>query len=89
VTVSATVIIGGEAVDVTRPCDVLTALTKTQLRLASGGLRETVRIDGEEVTFQRASDRRLAALIAEYRALCPSARAEARRTRFAKGVRWI
>lgn len=80
--------IGGDLIDITRPCDVHTALCKVQLRLATGSLRETVRIDGEEVTFSRANDRRLAALILQYRELCPEARNNKPRLRYAKRFRF-
>lgn len=80
--------IGGETIDITKPCDVHNALTKIQLKLATGSLRETVRIDGEEVTFTRANDRRLAALILQYRELCPTARQNKPRLRYAKRFRF-
>lgn len=87
-TVSNFVRIGGETVDISKPCDIHTALLKVQLRLASGGLQETVRIDGEEVTYQRANDRRLADLITHYRNLCPAARSQRGRTRYAMRPRY-
>jgi hypothetical protein len=86
--VSNTVKIGKDTVDITSPCDVVAALKKMQLRLATGGVRETVRIDGEEVTFQRASDRRLAALIDRYEAECARATGGRPRTRYAKRFRF-
>ncbi len=85
---STKVRIGGELIDISKPCDVHTALLKVQLKLATGSLRETVRIDGEEVTFSRANDRRLAALILQYRELCPEARQSKPRTRYAKRFRF-
>lgn len=85
--VSATIRIGRDEVDISRPCDVATALKKMQLRLATGGVRETVRLDGEEVTYSRASDSRLASLIALYEGLC-SRETGGRRSRFAKRVRF-
>lgn len=69
-TVSNMVTIGKDAVDITRPCDVATALKKVQLSLSVGGVAETIRLDGEEVTFQRGSDSRLAKLITKYEAEC-------------------
>ncbi|MBR9651906.1 hypothetical protein [Thalassovita aquimarina] len=87
-TVVNTVRIGADTIDITKPCDVVTALKKMQLKLGTGGVRETVRIDGEEVTFMRANDRRLAALIARYEAECARATGGATRTRFAKRIRW-
>ena len=87
-TVSTNVKIGRDIVDITKPCEVVAALKKMQLSLATGGVRQTVRIDGEEVTFQRASDERLAALIARYEAECARAGGGRKRTRFAKGFRF-
>lgn len=80
--------IGGESIDITNACAVHTALVKVQLRLATGGLRETVRIDGEEVVFSRANDRRLQSLILQYRELCPEARQNKPRQRYAKRFRF-
>lgn len=82
--VSTTMMIGKDVVDITRPCDVAAALCKLQLKLASGALRETVRIDGEEVTFQRANDTRLQKLIDMYQRKC--AAAQGRRQRFARRI---
>lgn len=83
-----TVRIGADVIDITRPCDVLAALKKMQLKLATGGVRETVRIDGEEVTFMRANDARLSKLIAQYEAECARTKGGAKRTRYARRVRW-
>lgn len=83
-----TVSIGADVVDIRRPCDVLAALKKMQLKLATGGVRETVRIDGEEVTFMRANDTRLSKLIAQYEADCARHGGGAKRTRYAKRIRW-
>jgi hypothetical protein len=82
---STLVKIGADQVDINKPCDVATALKKVRLRLTSGGLRETVRIDGEEITFQRANDSRLTEMIREYEAEC-SRQTGGRRRRFAKRV---
>jgi hypothetical protein len=86
--VDTTVKIGADTVDLGQPCDVAAALRKVQLKLASGGLRETVRIDGEEVTFMRANDTRLASLIAYYDGLCVGmgSTTGTNRTRYAKRV---
>ena len=84
-TVSSTVKIGADLIDITRPCDVVTALQKMQLKLATGGVRETIRIDGEEITFQRADDKRLSALIERYGSEC-ARQSGGRRTRFAKRI---
>lgn len=64
--ISTMVRIGTDTIDITNPADVVAALKKMQLKLAAGGVRQTVRIDGEEVTYQSASDSRLAKLIAHY-----------------------
>lgn len=86
--VSNTIQIAGELIDITRPCDVVVALRKMQLRLATGGLRLTVRLDTEEVTFQRADDARLTKLIGEYESACSRTQANPKRTRFAKRFRF-
>lgn len=86
--VQSTVKIGADLIDIAKPCDVVTALKKMQLKLAVGGVRETVRIDGEEVTFMRANDRRLVALIAQYESECARQGGTAKRTRFAKRFRY-
>lgn len=78
--------IGREFVDINKPADVVTALKKMQLRIASGGLRETVRIDGEELGFQRANLKELKALITEYEGL--AAKASGKRRRHAMRVRF-
>ena len=80
-----TVRIGSDTVDITKPGDVVAALRKMQLKLAAGGVRQTVRIDGDEVTYQDANDRRLAKLIAHYEAEVARA-SGGRRKRFAKRV---
>lgn len=82
--VDPTLRIGSDTVDLNLPCDVAQALRKVQLRLVSGAIRETVRIDGEEVTFQRGNDTRLAALIKTYDAACARQSGGGRRGRFAK-----
>jgi hypothetical protein len=82
---STTVAIGDDLVDINRPCDVVTALRKMQLRLSTAEVRETVRIDGEEVTFQRGNDQRLVKLIAQYEATCTRAQGKGRR-RYAKRI---
>ena len=87
-TITSTVKIGSDLIDIAKPCDVVTALKKMQLKLAVGGVRETVRIDGEEVTFMRANDRRLASLIAHYESECARAGGAKRRTHYAKRFRY-
>jgi hypothetical protein len=86
-TVLSTVKIGADVLDISKPCDVVISLKKMQLKLAVGGVRETVRIDGEEVTFMRANDGRLANLIARYESECARASGGKKRTRFAKRFR--
>ncbi|MGB0901187.1 hypothetical protein [Halocynthiibacter sp.] len=86
-TITSTVKIGTDLIDISKPCDVVTALKKMQLKLAVGGVRETVRIDGEEVTFMRANDRRLAALTTHYESECARQGGGAKRTRYAKRFR--
>lgn len=80
----STVKIGSDLIDIAKPCDVVTALKKMQLKLAVGGVREIVRIDGEEVSFMRANDRRLASLIAHYESECVRSGGGKKRTRYAK-----
>jgi len=81
--ISPTIRIGTDTIDITKPVDVVTALLKMQLKLAAGGVRQTVRIDGEEVTYQSASDSRLVKLIAQYEAEAARAGGGPRK-RFAK-----
>ncbi len=87
-TISTTVKIGADTIDISMPCDVLTALKKMQLKLAVGGIRETVRIDGEEITFMRAHDHRLASLITHYESECARQGGGKKRPRFAKRFRY-
>jgi hypothetical protein len=89
VKLTSSVKIGADVVDISKPCDVVTALKKMQLKLAVGGVRETVRIDGEEVTFMGANDRRLASLIAHYESECARQGGGAKRTRYARRFRFI
>ena len=84
----STVKIGADTIDISKPCDVVTALKKMQLKLAVGGVRETVRIDGEEVTFMRANDRRLASLIAHSESECARSGGGKKRIRYAKRFRY-
>lgn len=64
------------------------ALRKVRIRLSAGQLRETVRMDGEEVTFQRARLDDLKQLIAEYESACRRKIGGAARTRHAKRFRF-
>jgi hypothetical protein len=86
--VSNSVKIGGETIDISKPCDVVSALKKMQLKLATGGVRQTVRIDGEEVTFHSPNDRRLSKLIEQYQAECDRLSGSGRRGRYAKRFRF-
>lgn len=86
--IETTIKIGTDLIDITMPCDVVTALKKMQLKIAAGGQRETVRIDGEEVTFTRSNDTRLATLIATYESECARQSGGAKRTRYAKRFRY-
>lgn len=67
---SGTMKVGTDTVDMSDPCAMAAALQKVRIRLSGGQLRETVRIDGEEITYQRANLADLKALIAEYEAEC-------------------
>lgn len=81
--------IGSDVIDVAQPCDVVAALKKMQLKLVSGGQRQTVRIDGEEVTFYRSSDESLTKLIRQYEAECARVSGgKAKRSRYARRVRF-
>ncbi|WP_116131172.1 hypothetical protein [Tropicimonas sp. IMCC34043] len=85
--VTTTVRIGTDSVDINAPCDVVTALRKLQLRLGTGAVAQTVRLDDEEVTFNRADDARLAKMIAQYEDACARA-SGGRRRRYAMKVRF-
>ncbi|KIC42232.1 hypothetical protein RA27_02245 [Ruegeria sp. ANG-R] len=82
--------IGTETVNMDDPCAMAVALKKVRIRLSAGQLRETVRMDGEEVVFQRAKLDDLKSLIAEYEAECrrASGGSAVKRTRYAKRFRF-
>ncbi|WP_029065617.1 MULTISPECIES: hypothetical protein [Stappiaceae] len=85
--VSSTIQIAGENVDINTPCDVVTALRKRKIAVAAGGAELIIRMNGEEVTFNRANLSALNTLIAEYEVKCREAsgsttRGRARRIRF-------
>lgn len=85
--VSSTIQIAGEDVDLNTPCDVVTALRKRKIAVAAGGAELIIRMNGEEVTFNRANLSALNTLIAEYEVKCREAsgstkRGRARRVRF-------
>lgn len=81
--ISKTVKIGSDLIDISKPQDVVTALKKMQLKIATGGQRSSVRIDDEEITFTAANDARLAKLIAHYENEASRA-SGGRRRRYAK-----
>lgn len=78
--------IGKETVDMGDPCAVAKALRKVELRLVAGAVAETVEIDGERVTYTRASSTGLTRLIGEYEGKC--AALSGKRSRFAKTIRY-
>ncbi len=84
----STMKVGHDLVRLDDPCAMAEALRKVRIRLSAGQLRETVRIDGEEVTFQRARLDDLKALITEYEQACRRKCGGAARTRFAKRFRF-
>ena len=84
----STMKVGHDLVQLDDPCAMADALRKVRIRLSAGQLRETVRIDGEEVTFQRARLDDLKALIAEYEQACRRKCGGGARTRFAKRFRF-
>lgn len=72
-TISDDVVIAGETVSLTNPCDVAKALRKAQLRLATGGHPFEVEIDGERVRYSNPRNDDLAALISQYSDACARA----------------
>ena len=81
------VMIDGTDVDLDKPCDVVRALKRVELKLATGGNVARTSIQGEEVEFTAANLPRLQALIAKYEDQC--AAASGQRKRFARRVNWI
>lgn len=79
--VTSTMTIGREMVDLSAPCDVVTALRKVEIKIASGDQRMTVRIDDDEVTYNRANLAGLRALITHYDGLCRAAKGQKVRRR--------
>lgn len=86
--VSMTMRIGSDLVDLTKPCEVVEALKKAQLKIAMGGAAVTVRFDDEEVTYQKPDDARLSKLIAKYQAECDRSNGVSARSRYAKRFRF-
>ncbi len=84
----STMKVGQAEVDMDDPCAMAQALQKVRIRLSAGQLRETVRMDGEEVTFQRANLDDLKRLIAEYENACRRKTGGVTRTRYAKRFRF-
>lgn len=78
--------IGKETVDMADPCAVAAALRKVELRLVAGAVAETIEIDGERLTYTRASSTGLTRLIGEYEGKC--AALSGKRRRFAKTIRY-
>lgn len=78
--------INGVEVDITSPCDVVRELKKAQLVIATGGAVSMTRFDQDEVRFTEANAGRLDDLIGHYQRECD--RANGRRTRRARTVRW-
>lgn len=79
--VTSTMTIGGETVDLNAPCDVVAALRKVEIKIASGGQRMTVKIDDDEVTYNRANLSGLQDLISRYDRLCRAANGQKVRRR--------
>lgn len=84
----STLKVGRQQVDLNDPCAVARALQAVRIRLSAGQMRETVRLDGEEVTFQRANLEDLKAMIAEYQNLCRRQTGGGSRQRYAKRFRF-
>ncbi len=78
--------VGNQTVDMEDPCAVAKALRTVELRLVAGAVAETVEIDGERVTYTRASSTDLTRLIGEYEGKC--AALSGKRSRFAKTIRY-
>jgi len=87
-TVSTMIDIGGETVDLTKPCDMVLALKKQRLLVSLGRSVLIIRLGGEEVTYNRANLAKLDALIADYQRECDSATGKTRRGR-ARSIRWV
>lgn len=85
----STMKVGQDIVQMDDPCAMAEALRKVRIRLSAGQLRETVRIDGEEVTFQRARLDDLKQLIAEYENACRRKAGGVARSRHAKRFRFV
>jgi len=88
VTVSSLIDIGGEEVDLNRPCDVVMALKKRKIAVAAGASELIIRMSGEEVTFTRANVAALDSLIAEFETKCRQSSGSTGRGR-ARGIRFI
>ncbi|CRL09742.1 hypothetical protein J7363_04015 [Phaeobacter italicus] len=78
--------IGKQIVDINDPAAVAAALRRVQLQVVAGDKRETVRIDGEEVTFTRANSEQLERLIKFYEDR--ASKVSGKRRRFAMGLRY-
>ncbi|EEE42981.2 hypothetical protein [Roseibium alexandrii] len=87
-TVSTMIDIGGELVDLTKPCDMVLALKKQRLLVSLGKSVLIIRLGSEEVTYNRANLAKLDALIAEYQTGCDRASGNIKRGR-ARSIRWV
>jgi hypothetical protein len=81
------VTIDGASVDLEKPCDVVAALKRVEMKLGIGAAISRTNIGGEEVEFTAANPSRLQKLIGTYEAKCAATNGQ--RTRFAKRVNWI
>ncbi|EAV44940.1 MULTISPECIES: hypothetical protein [Roseibium] len=79
--ISSIIQIGGEDVDINAPCDVVTALKKRLIAVASGSSELIIRMGGEEVTFSKANVTQLKSLIADYEGQCARANGKGRQGR--------
>lgn len=86
--ISTIVKIGADEVDISKPCDVATALRKIQLVVASGGKAETIELGGERVTFTQSNGSRLESLILHYETQCRRSSGQSGRRR-ARTARWV
>jgi len=77
VTVASTIEIGGEEVDLNKPCDVALALRKRKIAVSAGNSELIIRMGGEEVTFSKANISALNGLIAEFEDKCRRASSRA------------
>lgn len=84
--VSTTMQIGGDTVDLTKPAEVVAALEKIKLLVASGGKPQIVRTGSDEVTYTSANLSGLNSLIADWQAKANRQAGKGRGR--ARSVRW-